>query len=254
LPKLLKVLAFGCTHFPLQDDEAISRLLEEISAYKPDVLAHLGDGHEADAASKFPSEYKFTLKHEFEQHNKFLRSARLAAPKNCRRIFLPGNHDENILAPCRIDGKLRDLCDWRLLETEFADKHWQIACDYSYDRKKGCVRIGQVTLGHGYEAGQNADEFHSILLGVPYGLYVGAHLHRGQEPTRAYRTKGVPLPYHYMNVGCLRDLKPEFVKRKRTHQWSHGCAKIEVADIKSPRVSREWSAELVSFRRCDDDL
>jgi predicted phosphodiesterase len=252
-----KFLAFGCTHVPFHDPAAIEWLSEKIGEHKPDVLIHLGDLEEADAASKFPSEYNFDLDDEHQAAHDLLGKLRRSAKKDCRLIRLPGNHDANIDEEMRINKKVRKLCSfkrWRPEEGEAESKHWHVPCEYTYDRKKGVYRIGQVTFCHGYECGANSGEFQSILLGTPYGLYIDAHTHRPIHVTRAYRTKQVPLPYWYANVGCMRDLKPKFVERKRTHQWGQGIVVGEATDLKSPRVSREWSAHTEIFRMGDDDL
>lgn len=251
-----RFLAFSCPHVPFEDAAAIAWLHSKIQEHKPDLLVHLGDGHEADAASKWENEHDtpFTLKDEFDHHNELLKSLRKSAPANCRRVFLPGNHDDNIMAAGRIDKRIRDLCDYRLHESEFRDGNWKIPCEYVYDRKRGTFRIGQVTFSHGFEAGNSSDEMQSILLGVPFGLLVSGHTHRVQHVQRAYKTKQVPLPYWYANPGCMRDMKPEYVKRKRTHQWGQAIVVGEASDLKSPRVSKEWSAHVEVFRMSDDEL
>jgi len=244
----LRFLAFGCPHVPLADDSAIAWLLKRIREYKPQVILHLGDGHEACSASRWPHEYEWTLTDEFTAHNKLLENIRKAAPK-ARRVFCWGNHDANLLAINRIDRQLRNLCDPRAHEPEL--RGWQ-HIPYIYCRKRGVFRLGQVTFGHGYEHGVSADEFHSYLLGVPYGLYVGAHTHRPVEVTQAMRTKAVPLPYWYCNVGCLRDLKPPYVERQRTYAWGHALVVGEAQPTKSPRMTRCWDAHLEVYQMYND--
>jgi len=240
--ELKTFLAFSCTHFPCQDDEAIDFLYNQISRRKPDVIVHLGDGHEANSASRWPNEYDWSLSYEFELHNKFLRKIRNISKKS-RRIFLPGNHEDNLQAINRIDPKVRDLCDYKKHEEEL--NYWEIPIEYIYCAKRGVWRLGQVTFGHGYESHQSADEFHSILLGVPFGLYVGGHTHKPIEPTQAHRTKSVPLPYWYANAGCLREMKPNWMKRRRTHQWGQAVVVGTTALVKSPRMSKMWSAKTI---------
>ena len=54
--KATKFIAFSCTHCPYQDDAAISWLIDEIREYKPSVVVHLGDVHEADASSRWDTD------------------------------------------------------------------------------------------------------------------------------------------------------------------------------------------------------
>jgi len=213
-------LFFTCLHVPLHDDEFVDWLIEQIKERKPDVIIHGGDGHEADSASRWPSEYDWTLSDEFRAHNEILKRIRQASPKS-KRVFLPGNHDDNILALNRIDWKLRDLCDYRELEPEL--KHWEQPAEYVYDREKGVYRIGQVTFAHGYECGASSDEYQAYQLGLPYGLFVSGHTHRPVAVTQAQRTKTIRLPYWYANAGCGRDMVDvPYMMRKRRFDWGQG--------------------------------
>ena len=254
MSKPLKWLAFSCPHCPLEDKAAVDWLLGRISDEKPDVIVHLGDGHEADSASRWPSEYDFTLDDELESHNNFLKRVREAHPKS-RRVFLPGNHESNLGEIGRIDRRLRTLCDYRSAknEPELA-AHWEQPCDYVYDRRRGVFRIGQVAFCHGFECGQSSDEFQSILLGVPFGLFVSGHTHRPTPQIgRARRSSAVPLPYWYANAGCLRTLKPAYMARKRSHSWGQGIVIGEAVPTKSPRMSRQWDARVEIFKLSDED-
>jgi hypothetical protein len=69
---------------------------------------------------------------------------------------------------------------------------------------------------------------------------------------RCYRTKAVPLPFWYANPGCIRDLAPNYIKRKRHHQWGQGVVIGEAEITKSPRMSRTWEARTEIFRMADD--
>jgi len=256
--KSIKWLAFGCKHAPLTDADAMAWAIERIRELQPDVIVDLGDAFEADSASRWPSEYDFTLDDEYRADNEHRRRIREAAP-NAKLVFLPGNHDDNILAIGRIDKRMRARCNWQVRQYDDRDRwlneelltHWQIKAKHLYCRQRGVYRLGQVAFAHGYEHGSNSDEFQAILLGDPFGLTVTAHTHRPMPVTQAQRTKDVPLPYWYANVGCLRDLKPSYVARKRTHRWgqalAHGTAQI----TKSPRMSRQWTATVEIFRMYD---
>ena len=245
-------LAFSCVHTPFQDNEAIEWLVGQISKRKPDVIVHLGDGHDAAAASRFNDETLHTLLDEFDQHNEILAMIRKASPKS-RRIFLPGNHDWNITAPARLDKRIRDICDYRRHEPEL--EHWDHKVKYVYDRINGCFRLGQVVFAHGYEAGTNAGEFESIYFANEYGLYVHGHTHRPTpegNAIRAERTKNRPLRYWYANAGCMRDLKPNYMTKKRTENWGQAIVVGNAKLTKSPRHKRCWDAETIWFRSYED--
>ena len=245
----VKFIFFGCVHAPLQDPEAVAALLEGIRRFKPDVVIHGGDGHEADAACRFHSEYEFTLEDEYASHNAFLADLHKAAP-NAQRVFLLGNHDNNLLKWGRLDKRVRKVADFRLHEPELT--HWKLL-PYLHDRRNGCFRIGQVVFIHGFSVCTNADELETFYFTNEYGLCCRAHTHR---PTvgieRCMRTKRIPLRYWYANAGCLRHLKPEYVKTQNTEMWGHAYIKGEALPLKSPRLTREWSAEVVHISGYDE--
>jgi predicted phosphodiesterase len=248
-----KFVAFSCPHCPLQDKEAVDWLLGRIDGLRPDVVVHLGDGHEADSASRWPSEYTWGIKDEFKAHNAFLRDIRKVTRRGTRLVFLPGNHDDNFQAVGRLPDKLRGALDYRdaVHEPELAE-HWEIAAEYDYHRTRGVFRLGQVAFAHGYEAGVNADKFHAVMLADPGGLYVGGHLHR---PTmgiqRASLTAAVPLPYWYANPGCLRNLSPQYMRRQRKHNWGQGLVHGECNPLARGRIKPDWKAHVEIFRMSD---
>ena len=253
--KITTWIAFSCPHVPLQCDAAIDWMLGQISDLSPDVIIHLGDGHEADSASRWPSEYDWSLEDEFVGHNNLLKNVRKAYPP-AQRVFIEGNHDSNLLALNRFDKKIRGLCDYRRWESEL-DRYWSQPTEYVYKRDKGCFRIGQVTFFHGWEAGVSADEMQAYILGVPYGLTISGHTHRPLEVTQGHRTKGVPLPYHYANAGCMRDISDvPYMSRKRRHGWGQA---VVVGEAESWRYTESlmpqtamWSAETRIYKMFDD--
>lgn len=251
--KKTSFVAFSCQHCPLQDKNAVNWLIEIIKERKPDEIINLGDLLEADSASKWSSEYSWTLRDEFNSANELLKRIREASPKS-KLVFLEGNHDSNILSINRIDKKLRDLCDYRDESNIPELKHWIKPTEYKYSRRKGAYKIGAVTFAHGYEAGQSGDKFQAISLGQPYGLFVGGHTHRPTEgaPKQVMMTLGRPLPYWYLNTGCLRIMECDYMDRLRQDQWGQGCVVGWAENIKSPRLSKTWDAECLVYKMFND--
>lgn len=241
-------LAFSCPHCPLQDATAIQWLLDMIAIRRPDYIIHLGDGHEADSASRFQSEYPWSLRDEFEVHNNLLKSVR-EAYEPATRVFLEGNHDANIQEWNRISKKVRDLCNYTDNEPELA--HWKRPCPYEYS-KRGVFQLGQITFGHGYSAAGNADEIMAIEMCVPYGLWVGGHTHRPMEVRQARKSIRVPLPFWYSNAGCMRNLKPHYAKRLRTSEWGQAVVVGEFMLDSTYSLTKQWSAETIVLRTCND--
>jgi predicted phosphodiesterase len=239
-----KFIAFSCVHCPLEDGEAVEWMLGKIREHKPDVVVHLGDGREAASASKWPSEHTWTLEDEYQRHNTLLANIRKAAGDKAKLVMMEGNHDDNIRAIGRINSQLRSLCLPEMHEPEL--KNWRVF-PYTYSQR-GVYRLGSVSFAHGYEAGQNSDKAQSVLLGMPYGLFVSGHTHRPKHITQVMMTQAIPLPYWFANAGCLRTMDCDFMERKRQHQWGQAVVVGESRETKSPRMSKTWDAHTEIFR------
>lgn len=250
----IKFLAFSCPHAPLHDKDTLAVIAERIAEYAPDTIICLGDLHEADSASRWPSECDWTITEEFHTANEeVLKPLRLANPNQKGEcVFLPGNHDDNILALDRIPSKIRGRCDWTVRQYTKKDvwlneelmTHWATPTKYRYNRREGTYRIGAAVFAHGYEASVSSDEFQSITLGWPYGIFISGHTHRPTPgpPLRAMRTKAVPLDRWYLNAGCTTQMDRSYMERKRQMLWGHGVVYGWSRPIASPRFSRTWDA------------
>ena len=125
-------MALSCTHSPLHDQDAIDWAIGIAEDRQPDVLIHLGDFLEADAASRWPSEYDFTLADEFREADRVLSDLRRVTP-NSKHVLLVGNHDANVQEINRIDKKLRGLVDWRRnMQEIFFVKHCQMKWSFEF--------------------------------------------------------------------------------------------------------------------------
>lgn len=246
-----KWIAFGCSHAPLHDKESIAVICEAIKEYQPDVILHLGDLFEADSASKWPSEYDWTWGDElWAANDEILRPVREAHPE-AECVFLPGNHDDNVLQIGRHNEDIRDSLDWSVRQYSKGDTwlneelmtHWKMPCKYRYSRRQGTYRIGSTIFFHGYEANASADEFQSITLGWPYGLSVSVHTHRPTigEPKRLMKTKACPLDRWYLNAGCTREMECGYMARKRQGMWGNAYTYgWSIPSVNSPRFSKTW--------------
>jgi hypothetical protein len=255
MAKLEKVVAFGCTHHPLQDPAAISWVLDLIVREKPSLVVHLGDGIESNASSQWPDamEMGIALEDEFVSLNGFLADVRKAAPK-AKRKYLGGNHESNILRAGRIDKRIRSLVDWRNHRNVPELREWSVGGDYSYSRRLGCSWFGPMCFAHGYETtpSQASTEAMYFTKAWPNSVYISAHTHRPTPVTQIEFKGGLMLPHHYANVGCLRNLDPGYMERKRKWAWGHGAFVGEFMPLKSPRQSREWDGRIDVLKMYDD--
>ena len=248
----LRFVAWSCPHNPLTHRRAFEELLAEIERFRPDVLVCLGDLLDADAASRFPTEGDWDLADEYAAAGRHLRAARLAAGEDPRCVWLHGNHDQNILEPCRLPKRLRSLCDWHAsdnpLSRELAEGGWR-EIRYGHSRR---FRLGQVVFQHGAEHGVNAGRNLAQLYAPENGLLVWGHTHRPTPVTEAFLTNKISLRRWHANAGCLVDWRRlPYAARMNTSTWGHGCV-VGEAYVGEKRVSfksRRWEAETVVFRR-----
>lgn len=227
-------------------------MLSVISDLKPEHIICLGDLLEANASSRWPEEYPWTLKDEFDSANDYLKRIRYAGGNDCTYWWLLGNHDANLQSVNRIDSKIRGLCNpldpKNVPEVDF----WRVPCDHVYDPRLGVLRLGQVSFFHGYEASVSADEMQAYIMGMPFGLTISGHTHRPARVTKARRTKRVPLPYYYANAGCMRLLKPDYAKRALTVEWGQA---VVIGEFEKWRYSKSmipneplWHAETIIYQ------
>lgn len=248
-----KIAAISCTHSPFTPPETHNWILDQL-ANIPDLthFGHLGDVFESSAASVHAHEDTHTLEDEYEHGANFLKSIREVLPSDCNRWINTGNHDDNILAkdPRRIPSSLRSLVDWRNhpeFGEEFQQWYW-----VPYEKsRKGVYKIGQCLFYHGFDCSMNSDELEGLQMmncssWLPHGLTVRGHTHRPVPPTQSMRTKKVPLPFWYANVGTCGPLKPNYAKRKDTSLWGSAIIVIEcVWDRPSKLNGKCWEAELI---------
>ena len=242
-----RFIAFSCTHCPEHDPAAIAFLIDKIREYKPDIIVHLGDGIEADSASRWDSETEYVLETEFKTFSAILNQIRLAGD-GAECVFLEGNHDANLLEIGRIDKGFRSLCDWRRISNIPEMEFWQTPTSYDYDYYRGAYRIGQVTFAHGYTCGASAGKFEAMDFCREFGLYIHGHTHRPHEVKQVMMTQTRPINWWYANAGTLGRLNPGFMTRKRKSLWGQAIVIGEASDTKSPRTKRHWDAHVDIFR------
>jgi predicted phosphodiesterase len=247
-----KFVAFSCPHMPLHDPDAISWVLNLISDEQPDVVVHLGDGLEANAASRWgdAQELGIDLAEEFDRHNSFLKDIRESSGPKARLVHLYGNHERNIEKPARLDKRIRGLCSVKRNQPELSG--WTVVPSYNKCRKRGVWRLGQVTFAHGWETSGAAGHNESTYFADEYGLYIHGHTHRPSPVTQAMRTTTHTLRYWHANAGCLRELDPNYMEGKSKARWGQAAVVGEAVPLKSPRRGVYWAAETKVFRMYDE--
>ena len=248
----MRGIAYSCPHAPLTDPEWEAWLCKRIKEEKPDVVVCLGDLHEANHASRWPTVYHWNMYDERVAVSAHLDRVS-KAHADAKRYLLMGNHDDNMLNVLRNDSvKLGDdVFDWTQWYPQLRNGDWEVGCEYVYDPEWGAIQLGQITLTHGYSAGTQADKEMALVMGMPYGLTISGHTHRPKPVTQVTATTRVSLPYWSANPGCGRTLKPDYVKQKLTADWGQGLVVFEYEDWRYPNyMPREprWEAWTEVFR------
>ena len=243
-------IAFSCVHAPLQDEAAFDAILETIAREKPDVIVHLGDGHEMSWASKFDDAGELTAVQEYDVHNQLLGQIRKAHPP-ARRIFLPGNHEWRLYSP-RIEPCVREALHWSRHEPEL--EHWEQPTDYLHCRHRGVFRLGQVVFCHGFASSSSGIRKETTTLCREFGLYVHGHTHRPTQNGTVERImagSNWPLNFWRANPGCCRELSPAYMGKTDKTLWGHGVVIGRAQLLKSPRARRCWDARTEVFKTYD---
>lgn len=251
---IARIVAASCFHAPFTDLESFNWLLDTIRAMKPKPthFVHLGDWFEASAASVHHNE------DSHEQYEEYLIAAdqstllRKALGNKVKLFWTHGNHDDNILArdPRRIPKRLRHLVHWDSYAP--VSKEFEKWSQTPYRKsKEGILELGPIIFSHGFDAGYNSDELECLQLanlagGHSHRLVVRGHTHRPVPVTQAQRTKKIPLPWWYANVGTIGRLDPPWAHRHDTYSWGPALLYAECSLEPPPYSGRHWDAEVIS--------
>ena len=250
MPEKQKFIAFSCTHCPLQDGNAIEWLLGKISKERPDYVIHLGDLHEADSASRWNSDYRFTLEDEWKAANQLLGDI-WKAYKPARRILLKGNHDDNFQQPDRYPEEIRGALDFTKYGHETNLEHWSKPIEYKY-RRENVFRLGQAAFWHGFGCSKFSGMDEALYAAYPFGVLIGGHTHRPTRTIEPVIVRNQELPYSYANAGCMCLLDPPYMSRNKVVRWGHACVVGEVNITKSPRYSKQFDARVDILRMAEN--
>ena len=251
-----RIAVISCSHSPFTPPETEDWLLNQLSEIRPTHFGHLGDVFDSVAASVHSdsSEAAHTLEDEYEHAAGFLSRIREVVGPDCKRWINKGNHDANLEAadPRRIPKDLRSLVHF-MNHPEFGQEFRQWEWLPYVKNVRGCKQIGPCIFYHGFDCSLSSDELEGLEMRNACGAYshrltVRGHTHRPLEPTQSMRTKKVPLPHWYMNVGTCGpvDPPPKYMERKSTALWGSAIGVIECKVQKPSRIaSKAFDAHLV---------
>ncbi len=200
-----KLVFFGDTHIPFQDDTVLGVIEEFCCDFKPDMVVHLGDLMTCDQVSKYPNDGGTDLQWEFQRAREILDRFKV-------KVFCEGNHEERLQRTGLVKPELRSILS--PYENLGIEKRKIVYVPYVNSSEKGTVNFGYLTALHGWWANKNAATSHAQA----YGCCVFGHTHRLQthQPYQAHSANTG------FNVGCTCRLDIPWQKNRPPSGWAQG--------------------------------
>lgn len=199
-----------------QDPNAVDAFNRFVSDFNPDVRIIAGDLWDFAAIRNgaSPDERAQSMAEDYEMGAAFAKRFFRSGKDN---HFLLGNHDVRVwdTANSLTDGPKRDLA-LRMAQDIRKLMGGLKARIYPYDARHGVLRLGHLTVIHGYHTGVNACAAHARI----YGNVVFGHIHS----IESFQTPGLEQK-EARSIGCLCKLDLDYASRKTGKlKWAHGWA------------------------------
>ncbi len=243
----------SCFHCPFQNLPAVGKLVRQLKDFRPEVFVCMGDLFEAEAASVHPTDKVDDIADEYRSAGELLVQLNDVLGPTCRKVWLLGNHDDNLQAPDprRIPKALRKSVHWnRDIDWAHVFRGWE-QIPYTKD-KSGTFRVGQVIFAHGWDAAARSDFSEGVQIANMHGgcanlLIARGHTHRPRDITQVMFSAKTTLPWWVTNVGTMGPLKPDYMVRKDSAGWAPAVLIGEAITGRPSRMEqgRQWSAELI---------
>ena len=130
--------------------------------------------------------------------------------------FLRGNHDERLwMSQQSVSGRARHYADKMIEEVNSSVRRWK-AKMLPYDSRHGVLKLGHLTVIHGYHAGAGAAQAHARV----YGNCVFGHTHSIEVNAIASLQ-----PEEARGIGCLCKKDMPYINAKTGKlRWAQGWA------------------------------
>ena len=202
-------------HGDMADAASVGALWSFIKEWKPFYRIHAGDNYDFRNLRRGASdeEKAASLAEDWEAGNDFLRRFFDGGTSN---HFLRGNHDERLYEfrnSC--SGMLRDYATDGIKQMEAVVKKCR-AKMLPYDSDLGVLRLGKLSVIHGFHAGISACRTHATI----YGNCLHGHIHSIEVASVASRE-----PVEARSIGCLCARDMDYVNKKTGKlKWAQGWA------------------------------
>lgn len=198
-----------------RDEVSCNAIVEFAKDFKPHVAICLGDLFDFASLRKGASEDEkqqalgddYSAGVDFGE--RFFRTAQ-------ERHFLLGNHDKRLYDLLEsADGRLRTLGQDCVTKLETWCRKLRIQT-YPYDSRHGVLKLGHLTIIHGFHTGMHACAAHSRV----YGNTLFGHIHS----IESYQTPGLDQK-EARAIGCLCKLDMPYIDTKTAKlRWANGWA------------------------------
>jgi hypothetical protein len=199
-----------------QVDVATERaLFAFIADFKPQLRIHGGDNWDFRNLRRGASddEKAHSLEDDWQAGSDFMRRFFDGGALN---HFLRGNHDERLwMSQQSVSGRARHYADKLIEEVNSSVKRWK-AKMLPYDSRHGVLKLGHLTVIHGYHAGAGAAQAHAKV----YGNCVFGHTHSIEVNAIASLE-----PEEARGIGCLCKKDMPYINAKTGKlRWAQGWA------------------------------
>jgi len=210
-------VAYYDLHYPHHNEPLWKNFLKVVRKLKPKVFVFGGDNMNMDAVDHWMHEQKRTRKMEgkriLAEYNGFkeeiLNPLEKILPKDCRKIWLNGNHEEWM--ELAIDKITQGEGYWEIENNlHLKERGWET---YKYGKY---AKVGKLYFIHGqYTNLAHAKKTVNVYeKNVVYG-----HIHSPQVFTKITPVENEP--HTGMSVPCGCKMNPDFM-RNRPHSWVNG--------------------------------
>jgi hypothetical protein len=198
-----------------QDPYAVESFHRFVADFKPEVRIIAGDLWDFAAIRNgaTPEEKAQSMASDFEAGCNFANRLFKGGKEN---HLLLGNHDVRLWdMQHSLDATRRDLAERMVADVMRNIKGWKCQM-LPYDSRHGVLKLGHLTVVHGYHTGANACAAHARI----YGNVVFGHIHS----IEAFQTPGLDQK-EARSIGCLCRLDMEYAARKTGKlKWAQGWA------------------------------
>lgn len=202
-------------HGSLMNIDACESLHAFNEDFKPEIRVIAGDLWDFAAIRNgaSPEEKAMSMAQDFELGSGFAKRFFLAGEEN---HFLLGNHDARVWDMMdSSDGTKKDLAERMVGDITTLMRSCR-AKVLPYDARYGVLKIGHLSVVHGYHTGASACAAHSRI----YGNVVFGHIHS----IESFQTPSL-TQQEARSIGCLCTLNPHYANRRTGKlRWSNGWA------------------------------